>query len=374
MPKLYFVNPGEIDIRALTILGVNVKPGASPIGHFGTGVKNAIAGVLRLGGSIRVWSGLLEHRFTAEPEVIRGKEFQVVHMQDYGSDTVLGFTTELAKDWEPWMLYRELRSNALDEGGDVTTKTVSKAEGSTVIEVNCEALWEAHCQRYEFWLDSEPLWKIGSVECHPNITHTLFYHNIKALPAIQEGKQPWMFSWNIVSSESLTEDRTFASVWDIRAKIAKAILQSGDEKVIQTCLTCGVEAELDYDWIGVAASLAFASTVQDLIRAKVGVPASARAAARRAFPKETERAETAEVGDTWEEMLEQAPAAAPEIKASYYEYVREADARIEALEELVAYWRKCAEKLATDRASVEEVVEIPATYVTPPDAPDAIPF
>jgi hypothetical protein len=70
---LVFSNPGEIDIRAATIIGVNVKQGNTPIGYFGTGLKYAIAGIIRLGGTIEIWSGETNYFFTGRKETIRGK-------------------------------------------------------------------------------------------------------------------------------------------------------------------------------------------------------------------------------------------------------------------------------------------------------------
>jgi hypothetical protein len=44
-----FENPGEIDAAAIRTFGVSVKEGENPIGFFGTGLKYAIAILLRTG-------------------------------------------------------------------------------------------------------------------------------------------------------------------------------------------------------------------------------------------------------------------------------------------------------------------------------------
>ena len=47
--SIIFTNQGEIDIRAVTTFGVSVKNDNSAIGMFGTGLKYAIAIILRHG-------------------------------------------------------------------------------------------------------------------------------------------------------------------------------------------------------------------------------------------------------------------------------------------------------------------------------------
>ena len=67
---IYFTNPGEIDIRAVTTMGVNVKEGSSSIGYFGTGLKYAIATLLREGQEIIIHSGLTTYYFLSFQEEI----------------------------------------------------------------------------------------------------------------------------------------------------------------------------------------------------------------------------------------------------------------------------------------------------------------
>ena len=112
MQTLYFVNPGEIDRQLITTLGVNVKDADSPIGYFGTGLKFAIAVVLRGRGQIRIWVGESLIEFFSEPRTIRGKEFQIVILRENNIDRELSFTVDLGRNWEPWMALRELWSNA----------------------------------------------------------------------------------------------------------------------------------------------------------------------------------------------------------------------------------------------------------------------
>lgn len=133
-----FITPTELPIEAATTMGVSVKDG-NAIGKFGTGLKYAIAGILRLGGTIAVFIDGERHDFTARESDIRGRTFRIVHH----NGTPCGFTTELGKHWEPWQLFRELASNTLDEGGDWTSDYTDSSAGRTVIQVRCREVEES---------------------------------------------------------------------------------------------------------------------------------------------------------------------------------------------------------------------------------------
>lgn len=130
---LTFITPTALPIEAATTMGVSVKENDEAIGKFGTGLKYAIAGILRLNGQVVVWIDGERYEFTAKESDIRGRTFRIVQC----NDVPCGFTTELGKHWAPWQLFRELASNTLDEGGRWTHDAVSEISGRTVIRVRC---------------------------------------------------------------------------------------------------------------------------------------------------------------------------------------------------------------------------------------------
>ena len=103
---IVFENEGEIDPRLVMLIGVNVKESASAIGFFGTGLKYAVACLTRWGEEICIQSGTAEFTFSVEDTEIRGRNFGIIHMCSKIDRAALGFTTELGKRWEPWMVYR----------------------------------------------------------------------------------------------------------------------------------------------------------------------------------------------------------------------------------------------------------------------------
>lgn len=341
---LYFSNQGEIDITALTTLGVNVKEEDTPIGQFGTGIKYVIAGVLRLGGSLTVWSGRTKFEFSSAPRIVRGKEFWIVQLQEDGDEpSPLGFTTDLGKTWEPWMLYRELMSNALDEQGCVSLHG-EPAEGETLIEVTCPEIYSAWQKRKEFWIEDEaPLWQGHGLSVYEGSSNSLFYHNIRATVENSSKTEPWHFRYSLGGTLALTEDRTFASFYDAKAEIGKALSQCDCKEVLEVVLSSDPESGLDYNWWGHEPSKEFVEVVLDKLRRKEKVAASARSMVERAEPEELIRAEQ-NVPDSLEEMEAQEPEVS-KVRASRYEYDNERDERMEGLEAQVAYWKACACKL-----------------------------
>ena len=69
---LIFTNPGIIDPRSISTFGVNAKASTNPIGHFGTGLKYAIATILRNDGSITINDKGVYVSFTGSEALVRG--------------------------------------------------------------------------------------------------------------------------------------------------------------------------------------------------------------------------------------------------------------------------------------------------------------
>lgn len=126
-------NPGEIDPLAFELIGASTKrDDAQTIGFFGSGLKYAIAGLLRSGIDFQIWSGDRAVDITTEAVSMRGQTFNRVIID--GRPTSL--TTEIGPKWERWMFIRELYANAVDEGGEMAVSdTYSEwiAPGRTTI-------------------------------------------------------------------------------------------------------------------------------------------------------------------------------------------------------------------------------------------------
>ena len=168
-----FATPTAMPIEAATTMGVSVKEDGA-IGKFGTGMKYAIAGVLRLGGNLSVSVEGVLYKFTAVSADIRGREFRIVHC----NGQPCGFTTDLGKHWEPWQLFRELASNALDEGGSWSS---GELDGVTVIKVVCRELEDAGRTENVFLPKAEPLVRSSmGATIYPGLSQHYYYKGIRA--------------------------------------------------------------------------------------------------------------------------------------------------------------------------------------------------
>lgn len=236
---LYFTNSGELDPRLTQLFGASVKS-ETAIGKFGTGLKYAIATVLRLNGSITIHSGLTEYKFTSRSEVIRGKEFNLIYM----NNTQMPFTTDLGKHWEPWMAYRELWANAQDEAGSIGTMKLSPTVDNTIIVVDCKELEEAHNKRHTFILEiKKPLWQNDFLEIHREPSTAVFYRHIKVLDL----PRPSKFTYNILSEQELTEDRTL-SEWSARHTIMSQLQEVDLSLLEQIAIASDTTFESKFDF------------------------------------------------------------------------------------------------------------------------------
>jgi hypothetical protein len=232
---VYFTNEGELDIRAACIMGVHVKEGDNPIGEFGTGLKFAIATLLRTGHSIVIWSGSTRYDFDVSKTDIRGKEFEIVTMN--GKE--LGFTTDTGKNWEVWMAYRELRCNAMDEPmwavtDNYQTLTDSNIfpedEGRTWIEVSGEAIVRAHKQRSLYFCgDRLVLHELPGVgQVLAGGSDVVFYRGVAAMKL----QEPSIFTYNIYEKCTLTEDRTLSNGWWIPYILGRLVSSCESDEMI----------------------------------------------------------------------------------------------------------------------------------------------
>jgi len=244
---IIFQNPGEIDVRAIKILGINSKECESPIGFFGTGLKYAISVLLRENQEIEIFSGLEQFTFSKKHVSIRGVEVDIVCMN--GEE--LGFTTSLGKKWELWMAYRELYSNTMDEGGVVyeSFEETPPSVGSTLISVDGNAFSGIYRDRHKFIIDDEHypvLFKGKGVEIRGGGSTNIFYRGINIGSC---GRASSIYTYNITNAVELTEDRKYSNQWAIIFDIQRTMDELDDEELIENILTAkGDTFETTFDF------------------------------------------------------------------------------------------------------------------------------
>jgi len=244
MSAVYFCNHEPIDLNAIAVMGVSVKVVDNPIGYFGTGLKFSIATLLRTGHKVTLIRAGERIEFTAAAETIRGEEFQRVRM----GDELLGFTTQLGRNWEPWQAYRELHCNCTDEGG-VIADSLPEGKWGTIFEIEGDSLALAHRNKRNIFLESVPLFASDECEIHAGETHDAFYRGVKA----HKHQLHAMLTYNITDPLELTEDRTVKYPWYVAHYAVRAIALCQDEDLIELALMAPrgtFEAGLDYSPAG----------------------------------------------------------------------------------------------------------------------------
>lgn len=225
MKTLTFHNETKLDAKAFQIMGLSVK-GENSIGMFGTGMKYAIATILRLGDSLTIHSGDETFEFGTQDEEFRGEPCKLVTC----NGDSLNFTVDLGKNWQAWMAYRELASNAWDEGGDVT-RGASKA--NTRIIVKGSALYAAHLEQSKnFIRKRKPVWETAGLEIYRGNSPFLFCKGVR----VYELQKTSQFSYNITQDIKLTEDRTIENMWTAQNMIGDAISKCEDREIISQIL------------------------------------------------------------------------------------------------------------------------------------------
>ena len=234
---IYLSNPGELDLNTIRIMGVSVKTGDTPIGYFGTGMKYAIATLLRTGHEVALSVGAQSYKFTARDTTIRGEVFKLVHM----NDEPLSFTTDLGKNWVTWQAFRELYSNMLDEGGTAGTKPV---KNDTVISVKGAEFTNCYHTRGDIFLDSHPSQTIDGLEIHPMPSKYVYYRGVRALVLPKASA----LTYNILTQKELTEDRTLKSAWDVQYMVETRLPQVRDVNIAAVIVRGGDFWESDLDF------------------------------------------------------------------------------------------------------------------------------
>lgn len=263
---IVFKNSGLIDIRAIKTMGVSVKSD-SAIGYFGTGLKYALAVLLREGQEVVIYRGTEKYEFTPADAEIRGQAFKLVCMN--GEE--LAFTTELGKNWQIWQAFRELYCNCMDEEG-VTSKIDLQPplyddeppyeEGYTTIAVKGRKFEKVYDDKALYFVEGKPDIESEYCDIYFKPAHGIFYKGVNVLQGAGYG-----FTYNLKRSIDLTEDRTAMYEFQIKDGISRAVATCKDKSFIEKILTASpaeFESNLDFNISGLEPSQEFVEVCRDM--------------------------------------------------------------------------------------------------------------
>lgn len=259
-----FQNVGRIDLQAAMTFGVSAKVTNNPIGFFGTGLKYAIATILRNGGKVVINDGEKSHTFSVKGRTDRnGQDYWSVFM----GNTDLRFSVMLGRNWEAWHAFREMYSNVKDEAGYATNRALKPRPNHTTITVSG---WDDFDKAFEnrsnyFLEDRKPL-RVGShLEVYDGPSHGVYYRGILIHQFPPETTSE--FTYNLTASVTLTEDRTMKYPYLINTYVGHCWLTSSEPNLLAEALTASrgtLEAELNYTDVGYDASDVFLDAVMAL--------------------------------------------------------------------------------------------------------------
>lgn len=221
-------NPGLLEIDLMTTMGAHVKESESYLGRFGTGMKYAIAVLLRNEIEFDLAIGTNVYEFYTESKTIRGKEFHFCYMRGPSDSIALGFVTDMGQNWEPRQAYRELYTNAvIDEEGGIAyhgpkENSPRPEEGHTMFRIHGAIDTNGVFLRE---MDKELLFKDERVEIYAGASDHLYYQGVRAKNLNRRS----VYTYNIISDCDLTEDRSLCYDFQISRRITSSIVAMGKE-------------------------------------------------------------------------------------------------------------------------------------------------
>lgn len=239
-----FDTPGLLDFRSFTRFGVNAKPLTdSPIGFFGTGLKYAIAVLVRNEIPITIYIGDNAYEFYKKKEKFRDKDFDFVRCRKRSwfrgwskpKYEELPFTTELGKNWDLWMVFRELYTNTIDEGGATRVDDgVLTLKNRTRIVVEGEVFVQEFFERDKNFLPEGLRERKGSerLQVFDKPSKHLYYRGMR----IYDLPKPSVLTYNFLCDVKLTEDRTAHQPGILDVIISQYLLECDDVERLRSTL------------------------------------------------------------------------------------------------------------------------------------------
>lgn len=223
-----FSTPGEMNPLSWSIMGINAKLNEdSAVGFFGTGLKAALAVLMRENATVSIESCGQRYEFGTTHKEFRGKSFDIVTC----NDKELGFTTELGKQWTMENAYRELVSNTMDEQGEWGVLPDIE-RGDTTIYVTHKDFREAYNNHDSIFVGSRvPIAENDLLRIYKG-SGMIFYRGVK-VGHLEDA----MFHYEVLDAVKLTEDRTIYDTYAVQRQIQRGIEKLTDAAILKRLMT-----------------------------------------------------------------------------------------------------------------------------------------
>ena len=239
MKFIKITNNGIIDSKSFTIIGASTKTNKEGfIGQWGSGLKYAIAYLLRNKIPFKVYSDYNEVKFSIQTEQFRDKSIDIVCVN--GEKTSI--STELGFDNTQWTVIREIFSNAIDEGDAKLDVVESDLEDLKPVE-DCTCFY-IQADTFKEILDNWDLY--FSNERTDILYHDKNFNQIytggenllvyrKGIRChFAKGKKA-LFNYDLTWVE-INESRVIASDWDFRYGLVGFLRKISDKSIIHRIL------------------------------------------------------------------------------------------------------------------------------------------
>lgn len=378
---LVFSNSGEIDLRVFSLFGASIKPSSqNPFGKFGTGLKHALAGAIRLGCQVNIFVGATQFQVAEHTEVIRGKEIRTIwldhigsQMNDISSDDIrLPFSSSLGHHWAEWMVLREFYTNMFDEG-DPSARLIDKDDlyleeflipSQTTFVIQGEALTNLWAVKDLFFLPYTPkIWAKDFLAIEPGLSAgRVYYRGI----AITHETAPYANTYSFLTEVPLSEDRLVANSIDMERRIVEGIVASTNEQVFSAISDDKSCREFIFDFNRNSVSEVsdeFARFFFEKIASRLVIPRGLRSLLARVRPTRLAEVEEYKVPTGWADMIENEPKVAfsdSDRKIDFYGLIRSFEDEITGLKRQIRWWKACAKAANTGEevtVPLEEIVD-----------------
>lgn len=209
-----FKNVGEVDVNAFRLLGASSKEtDDTKIGFWGSGLKYALAVLLRNNIEIKAFSGTKEIKIDKRKTKMRGENYEVITI----NGTPTSITTRAGKDWELWFAIRELYANGLDEEGfelkvEAEPKG-TKGETRIFVEMTDEIKEVFNNFNKYFCKNRVPLFRLGKSKVFDRLDekkYIIYRRGIK----VWENDSNMLYDYDLPEVE-INESRVITSEWEM---------------------------------------------------------------------------------------------------------------------------------------------------------------
>lgn len=228
-----FVNDGEIPVNAFKLLGASSKRGdSSKIGFYGTGLKYAIALMLREDIPFKIYSGKSEIKIGKRATKFLDQKIDVMTVN--GEKTSI--TLDAGIDWQPWFAIREVYSNTIDEGGSMKVGAdIEPEQGKTkvYIDLTSEKLKDIFNNWNDYFTTSRVMQeKLANGNILPKLPSNPYFTVFRKGIRAYNNKSHSLFDYDLRDLE-INESRVAKYSWETEQGASKLLAKSTLETILQ---------------------------------------------------------------------------------------------------------------------------------------------